>query len=484
MNLHLKIVELEKRLLELTTVLTNQSVLLAIQSQTIEEQSLKIKEQSLKIEEQSKEIARLENLLEKKKIRITSKNSHLPPSKDLTDSSRNRSLREKSGKPIGGQKGHKGHNLRMNEEPDEIISLKPDYCNNCGNSLANVSDEYVGRRQVIDIPPIQPITTEYRQYRRKCPCGHCQYSTYPQGVEHPIQYGQNIQGLVIYQNIYQYMPFQRLQDFFSKVMNLSISKGTLENILRRSSRKAENAYESLRQVIEVSFFVGSDETGGKINGKKNWFWVWQNAMVTYIVAACSRSKKVIEDTFPDGLPQSIVCSDRLAAQLGTVSKGSQICLAHLLRDLNFLIDKEATDWAVEFKQLLKDAIALKREREQYRQDDPKVIDIEKRADKLLGKTFEQRGWTKESQHKTMTFHKGMVKLRKALFPFLYNAEVPPDNNGSERAIRPIKIKMKISGQFKSLQKEFAILRSVIDSAIKNGQAPFDAIMAIVNIHAG
>lgn len=123
-------------------------------------------------------------------------------------------------------------------------------------------------------------------------------------------------------------------------MNLSISKGTMENILRRSAKKANNAYEGLRQVVEVSFYVGSDETGGKVNGKKNWFWVWQTALVTYIVAASSRSKQVIEDTFPDGLPQSIVCSDRLAAQLSTISKGTQICLVHLLRDLNISLKRK------------------------------------------------------------------------------------------------------------------------------------------------
>ena len=81
----------------------------------------------------------------------------------------------------------------------------------------------------------------------------------------------------------------------------------------------------------------------------------------------------------------------------------------------------------------------------------------------------------------MTFFNGMLKLRHALFPFLYHKAVLPDNNSSERAVRPIKVKMKISGQFKSLQQEFAILRSVIDTAIKNGQPVFEAIQAIVNL---
>lgn len=459
-----KVAELEKKLSEMSLAFAKQSAIIA---------------------SQASEIKRLKDLLSNKSVKTTSKNSHLPPSKDISRGNtvkKNQSLRKKSGKPVGGQKGHKGHNLKMSDTPDVVKDLYPDYCNNCGQSLAGQEAELVGRRQTIDIPVIHPTTTEYRQYQKRCSCGHCQRSSYPEGVQHPIQYGPNIQSLVIYQNVYQYMPFLRLQEFFHKVMNLSISKGTMENMLRRSAEKARPAYEELRKCVEVSFFVGSDETGARVKGKRSWFWVWQTALVTYIVAACSRSKQVIADTFPEGLPNSIVCSDRLAAQLSTASKGSQLCLVHLLRDLNYLIEKEQTDWAVQFKQLLKDAMQLKRERGEYSRTDPRAGQIEQRADDLLKASFEELGWTKENQHKTITFYRAMVKLRHALFPFLYHAEVPPDNNGSERAIRPIKVKMKISGQFKSLQNEFAILRSVIDSAIKNGQPPFEAIKALVNIH--
>jgi transposase len=475
MDLQSKIAELDIKITEMSLAFTHQTADLISQIKINKEQALKIKE--------------LERLLLEKTVRTTSKNSHLPPSKDLTRSAkkeeesvkRNQSLRKKSDKPVGGQKGHEGHNLKMSETPEVVEDLIPNYCNTCGLSLEKEEAILVGRRQVIDIPPIVPITTEYRQYKKTCSCGQCQQADYPQEAQHPIQYGQNIQSYVVYQNIYQYVPFFRLQDFFKKVMNLTISKGTIENIIRRSAKKAIGTYEHLRQAIEISFFVGSDETGGKVNGKKNWFWVWQTAVITYILAACSRSKQVIETTFPDGLPNAIICSDRLAAQLSTVSKGSQICLVHLLRDLNYLIEKEKTQWAKDFKELLQDAIHLKQEKSQYETKDEKAKWIEQRADDLLKATFEELNWTKENQYKTMTFYKGMLKLRHALFPFLYHTQVPADNNSSERAIRPIKVKLKISGQFKSLQQEFAILRSVIDTAIKNGQPPFEAIKAIINL---
>lgn len=450
-------------------------------TEKLEKAMVLISEQSAIIASQSAELERLNLLVSALSVKKSSKNSHLSPSSDIAR--KNESLREKSENPIGGQKGHDGNTLKMTSTPDVIKELVPSYCNDCGLPLAGLAKELVSSRQVIDIPPIQPITTEYQSFSVKCSCGHRQVGKFPSGVNSHIQYGENIQSMAVYQSIYQYLPFKRLQDFFKKIVGVELCQGTLENMLRRTAEKAAGIYETLRVIIAVSFFVGSDETSGKSSKSKSkiWFWVWQNAIVTYIVAAFSRSKQVILDTFPDGLPNTILCSDRLAAQLSTVTKGTQICLVHLLRDLNYLIELEKTPWATAFKNLLKDAMALKKIQTHYHPDDPKVKDIEQRADKLLQLSFEELEWTKKEQHKTMTFFKGMLKLRQALFPFLYHAEVPPDNNGSERAIRLVKVKTKISGHFKSLQQPFAVLRSVIDSAVKNGQPVFDAIKAVVNI---
>jgi len=410
----------------------------------------------------------------------TSKNSHRPPSSDLAR--KNQSLRPKSDKSIGGQTGHPGDTLKMTSTPEVIEKIYPNYCQVCGQSLEGADFELRARRQVIDLPVIVPITTEYQSFGTICTCGHQPCGSFPEGVSNHIQYGKNIQSLVIYQSYYQFLPFGRLQDFFAKVCHVSISKGTIENILRRTAQKAQPAYEAIKQVIMVSTYVGSDETSFKSKGSKNWFWVWQNAMVTYLVAATSRAKEVITEQFPIGLPMAIVGSDRLAAQLSTISKGKQVCLPHLLRELNYLMAAEQTTWAAHFKSLLQDAIQLKQKQDYYDPDHPDALLIEQRTDQLLLPQIGQQLSGEPLLHKqTITFFNAMILRRNALFPFLYHPDVPFDNNGSERAFRMVKVKTKISGQFKSLQHEFAIIRSVIDSAIKNGQSVFDAINAIVNI---
>jgi transposase len=70
-----------------------------------------------------------------------------------------------------------------------------------------------------------------------------------------------------------------------------------------------------------------------------------------------------------------------------------------------------------------------------------------------------------------------------LFTFLFIEDVPPDNNASERAIRNVKVKQKVSGQFKIEQaaQNFAKIRSVIDTTIKNGFNVLESIALIAKL---
>jgi len=69
-----------------------------------------------------------------------------------------------------------------------------------------------------------------------------------------------------------------------------------------------------------------------------------------------------------------------------------------------------------------------------------------------------------------------------LFRFLDDPTIPPDNNASERAIRNIKVKTKISGMFKSDigADQFAVIRSVIDTFIKRRQPVMKSLFNMVS----
>ena len=82
-----------------------------------------------------------------------------------------------------------------------------------------------------------------------------------------------------------------------------------------------------------------------------------------------------------------------------------------------------------------------------------------------------------------TFYKRIFKYKEYIFPFLDYENVPPDNNASERAIRNIKVKQKISGQFRSIKgaQNFATIRSVIDTLNKRNLNIFQNLQLIANL---
>ena len=398
-------------------------------------------------------------------IKKDSHNSHNPPSSDYSKPKRNQSLRKKTGRKPGGQAGHKGNTLKMIAHPDAIVDLKSNYCKACGEDLKSLNHKLVSKRQEVIIPPIAPLYKEYRQYGCLCSCGHHQKATYPQGVNAPIQFGSSVIAMVSYFNVFQYVPYRRLKLLFKDIFNLSISEGSIENLLNKAAKKSDPIYQTIFEEIQTANYIGSDETGAKVNGEKWWIWVWQNVKNTFLKASNTRGFDTVEQLFPNGLPNATIGSDRWAAQLKIASKNKQLCFPHLQRDLVYLIETEKIEWANQFKDLLSKTLKLRHiafERNKaFQKKEVQAQELEQELNLLLAITI-----SKDTASKTHTFQKSMIKYRNYLFTCLYDLDVPPDNNASERAIRNVKVKQKISGQFKSGQHTFCVLRSIIDTLRK------------------
>lgn len=409
-----------------------------------------------------------------------SSNSSIPPSKDENRPKKNQSLREKSGKKPGGQPGHEGTTLECAAFADEIVDHIANYCNCCGKDLSNLSETLIETRQVIDIPVIKPVCTEHRIYRKTCSCGHNMDSNFPAHVAAKVQYGPGVESLTGYMHARQYMPYKRLEEFFRDVLGLPISTGGLNHILKRLVQKAIPHYQQIKERITQAEFVGTDETGAKVNGQKDWMWVWQNDDLTFITHSDNRGFKTIRDTFAEGLPNVVLQHDRFACHFNCDAIHHQICMAHLLRDLKYISELyRDCSWPVEMKSLIMQALQLKKDltvSEYYapnQQRENFQIQLNELLDLPLNKEHAQ----------ARTLQKSLLKHQTYILYFLYHPKVPPDNNGSERAIRPIKVKQKISGQFKSTKgaSGFAILRSIIDTTIKSGQNVLNALNLIAKL---
>lgn len=175
--------------------------------------------------------------LSKRSIKKDSGNSSLPPSHDTGFKSCTKSLRKKSQKLSGVQKGHKGTNLKMVVVADEVISLKSSYCQACGKGFSASDLSYQKSRQVVDIPLPAPLIKEYQQYKGQCSCSYKQLGAFPAGVNAPVQYGKNVEAVVGYLSAYQYLPYKRMAEFFSDLFSIKLSQGTVDNMLNRLKKK-------------------------------------------------------------------------------------------------------------------------------------------------------------------------------------------------------------------------------------------------------
>jgi len=394
-----------------------------------------------------------------------SNNSSKPPSSNFGKLRKTKSLKKSSGKKVGGQPGHKGSSLKMVLTPDFTEVHHPSYCTSCGNILSNVVPEFLGKRQVVDIPEDTRTVTEHQIYKKVCSCGCTTKGIYPNGVDAPVCYGKNTQALISYLSARQYIPYKRSEEILRSVFGLNICQGSIKNILDKTSRKLSPVYEAIRKSVLNSPVVGADETSVNINGRNNWVWTFQNNKATFIGIHPRRGYMAIEELMPEGFKNTTIVSDCWAPYFKTNAGAHQICTAHILRELQYLTERYTNQtWSGRLSRLIKVALKIHR----LQNIDPNIISritnkLKEFLDEVIDKSFK----------KIITLQKRLAKYQDYLFLFLSNELIPPDNNGSERAIRNFKVKQKVSGFFKTSKgaANYAILRSVCDTAIKNNQNP-------------
>jgi len=423
-----------------------------------------------KLEKALQEIEDLKEALRIAKLPKNSSNSSLAPSSDLYRPKRNKnySLRQKSKRRPGGQVGHPGTTLEFSPDPaDRIIAHMMGSCAACGNSLAAIQGERAQTHQVIDIAIPKKVIINHTTITKYCSCGHCNRAEFPAGAKGQVNYGNRVRGLVANLSVRQYMPYKRTAEFMKDVFGISISEGTVTNLLNQFQHSATKAYRDIQTQIFHAPVVGSDETGAKINGTKGWFHTYQSPEYTFIGYHPSRGTRAQEHFYPHGLPNSILVSDCFAMQLSTPAAAHQLCHVHLLRELHAMEETHPKQiWPRKMKAVILKALELRG----TPPSDKKVRAIEKKFECLL-KTNQSN-----APGKIPAFWKRMNKHKDKMFTFLHYPMVPAENNASERAIRNVKVKQKVSGQFKTPKgaDNYAIIRSIIDTMIKQGK----------NVHQG
>jgi len=402
----------------------------------------------------------------------TPDNSSLPPSKGRKP---NQPEKAKRVGPRAGSLGRKGGGRPLACDPDETVTAKPVACAHCQAALTDADQVLHGRYDKIDLPVVRPVVTRVERYAGHCPyCGGVTLAPVPAGLEEGSPFSANILALAVYLRFTHAISYRRLTQLFLHLYALQISEGVLDAMLQRAKPCFDNEVAAILARLRRSRIVCSDETSVRIDGRTHWNWVFQNDQVVIHVVRNSRAASVVTEVMAGHRP-SIWVSDLYSAQQGHADLW-QVCLAHQLRDCQYAIEAGDTVFAPRMKALLLRAVVLARRRkslaESTRRTYLRRLDRELNAIMVLvpGNPHAER------------LRKRYGKVRNSLFTFLEHPDVPPDNNGSERELRPTATYRKVTGGFRSNWGAdlFAAVRSVVGTAARCGNDAYQAIRAVLD----
>ena len=306
-------------------------------------------------------------------------------------------------------------------------------------------------------------------------CKNCgeRIRTAPRHRSNDVVYDASVKSLVVYLSVVQFLPYGRIANFLHDVLGLSPSEGSLVNWVNEAKRNAQPIVDKIKEYIMSSNVVGFDESGCYCNKRLDWAWIAQTVYYTLLFRANGRGSKELTDRFGDSLERMTAVTDRHSAYFTMNVKGHQICIPHLLRNLNYLneLDKNQ-NWSSRLQELLKKAV-------HWRNTNPETIaDTStwmESLDKLLNENLDK------FKKPFRQIRNSLRKLKDHVFYFLKDPRVPSHNNASEGGIRILKVKQKRSGGFRSQAgaEDFMAIHSVADTAKKNDFSRWDAILVLV-----
>lgn len=439
-------------------------------------------QQAEQIEQLKAEIAELRRQLDQ-----NSRNSSKPPSSDSPFTKpAPKSLRRKSGRKPGGQPGHPGSTLALVDNPNERRRHEPGPCTGCGADLVDAPEVGVERRQVFDLPPMTVRVTEHQLIARRCTCGATTCGAAPEGVTAPVQYGPRITAIILYLYVGQFLSKKRTAQALAELFGIPVSEGTVATMTKRAADGLDDFLGRVKDRIAEAKVAGFDETGLRVAGKLHWVHCARTGKYTLITCHPKRGMKGIDDAGVLGRFRGVAVHDAWAPYDTYVDVEHQLCCAHALRELAAVADtaQSEIDWCwatqtadalIAMQKLVAEAIAAGTV-------DPGALD--KQAQ--LYRSAAQIGLTQTAARLNQVMRKHNALARRLLdrhddyLRFTTDWRIPADNNGSERDIRMIKLRQKVSGCLRTLTgaKQFCAIRSYLSTAAKHGRDFFEVLVML------
>jgi len=284
-------------------------------------------------------------------------------------------------------------------------------------------------------------------------------------------FGSRLEATVVYYRQEQHMSYERTKTTLSDLHGVKLCEGSIDKITQRGGKEALQQTQPIRETLQSSAVIHSDETGSRVDSQ-NWYqWVFASAKAVLHVARFDRSVDVIKEVMA-GHEVEVWVSDCYKVQMKSPARAHQLCMAHQLRNLQAVVDQyPSAFWPKAMQAIFRAAVHLHNQRDTL---SPPAFQAQiQRLERICNRLLQRPG--KSPDEKRLL--KRYTNYRDCLFVFLYRTDVSPTNNVSERYLRPSVIHRKVIGCFRSGwgANAYTAMASVIDTAALTGSTPFDSI---------
>lgn len=359
---------------------------------------------------------------------------------------RKQTKKEKTGneKPRGKPKGSAGGGRKNPETYNEVVDVPhPETCLICGKKLTEHGDY---PRSLIDftfIPRgVKLVYKKYVLHRGKCSACKKAFTPHVSDYLPHARIGNNLMAWVAYKRIVLGNPLNKIREEMHQFFGEKISDPTFFSVIDRLGKKFDKKYMAIREKIQKSEIVNTDETGVPIDGDNWWAWEFLTKTLVVFELAKRRNHKVPKEFLGEDFIGVLICD--FYSSYNRLNYKQQKCLVHLLRIFERDLDKHPED--EELKKFIREVLdALMPAIEKSKKEKKALPDVKQATEQALNEIFSEAYDSKFVQRKAKRLKKHLPDMLR----FLDNPDIPSHNNDGERVFRPFAVCRKIIGCFRS-----------------------------------
>jgi transposase len=445
-----------------------------------------LEQQRAQLEQLQASVARLEEQLAA--ARKDSSTSSKPPSSDIVKPPPPPPPAGQDKRRRGGQPGHPKHERALfpPEQVDHFFEHPLCGCPCCGGQL-RLNGGLVKVVQQVDVEPAQLTVEQHTFPEYWCVCCQRGYTALlPEHIAAGGLVGPRLTTLIAYLKGFCHASFATVRKFLRDVVGVSISRGQLAKIIGKVCAALDEPYQELLKALPEESVLNVDETGHKDNGKRMWTWCFRASLFTLFKIDPTRSGDVLIEVLGKEFDGVLGCDcfsayRRYMREFGVTL---QFCLAHLIRDVKFLMTlpgKKEQAYGTRLRDALRTLFRVIHQREHL----PKGV-FQSRLEAARDAVLQAGQQDVPASRHAVAMAKRLANHGKSYFTFVTTPGVQPTNNLAEQAIRFVVIDRHITQGTRSEggQRWCERIWSVIATCTQQGKSVFDYLQAAVQAYFG